>query len=73
MLSPRQRIEQDAWCRAERERILAGDPTEAAARAIAELLTALLCAADARERQRIAPLLAAVCAEAAHCAKRRAA
>lgn len=75
MLTPAQRIEQDAWCRAEHVRLASPDPTptEAAARAIAELLMGLLCSADSRERRRIAPLLAAVCTEAAQCDRGRAA
>lgn len=75
MLSPAQRFAQDQWCREEHARIASPEPgpTETATRALAELLMTLLCSADRRERPRIAPLLAAVCAEAARCAQREAA
>lgn len=71
MLSPPQQAEQDAWCRAERERIMAPEPVEVFGRAVGELLAGLVYTADPRERRRIVGLLHAMCAEASRLSARR--
>jgi hypothetical protein len=73
MLTPGQRIEQDTWVRAERERILAPTPTptQIFAQAVGELAMALVYSTDAGERRRVAGLLGAVCSEASRIAAKR--